>query len=151
MNRHKNEHTSVQQSFVFHEAAVALTCCLLRSQKLCCMLDGLLLGERERCSRAGSREARVGVHRLIGRALLVGVLRQESNGRISWSRLRLREIFHVVDALVVHIFSWVQLFWKPPRVLWGEDKRRRKIMIVAGHKEGNRTWGTIVTPVHCCT
>lgn len=81
------------------------------------MLDRLLLGEREWCSRAGSREARVRVHRLIGRVLLVGVLRQESNGRISWSRLRLREIFHVVDALVAHIFSWVQLFWMPPRVL----------------------------------
>lgn len=99
------------------------------------MSHGLLLGERERSSRAGGGEARVGVHGLAGWVLRVGVLRQEGNRRIGWSGLRLGEVIHVADALVAHVFSWVQqLFWTPPRVLRGEDKRRRKKIILQGHR-----------------
>lgn len=91
------------------------------------MSHGLLLGERERDSRVGGREAGVGVRGLVGRLLRVGVLGQESNWRVGRSGLRLGEVFHVADALVAHVFGWVQqLFWKPPRVLRGEDRKRRK-------------------------
>lgn len=97
------------------------------------MLHGLLLREREWSSRASGREARVGVHGLGGWVLCVGVLGQESDRRIGWSGLRLREVFHVADALVAHVFSRVQqLFWVPPRVLHGEDKRRKKEDNTAG-------------------
>lgn len=71
-------------------------------------------------------EAGVGVHGLVGRLLGVGVLRQESNGRVGWSGLRLGELFHV-DTLVAHIFSWVQqLVWMPPRVLRGKWKEKKR-------------------------
>ncbi len=99
------------------------------------MSHGLLLGEREWSSGAGGGEARVGVHGLIGWVLLVGLLRQESNRRlgIGWSRLGLGEVFHVADALVAHVFSWIQqLFWTLPRVLRGGNKRREKITL-QGH------------------
>lgn len=99
------------------------------------MSHGLLLREREWSSRARGGEARVGVHGLIGWVLLVGLLRQESNRRIGWSGLRLGEVIHVADTLVAHVFSWVQqLFWTPPRVLQGGDKRRRKKIILQGHR-----------------
>lgn len=91
------------------------------------MSHRLLLGEREWSSRPRGGEARVGVHGLVRRMLRVGVLRQESNRRVGLSGLRLGEVFHVADALVAHVFSWVQqLFWMPPRVLRGEDKRKEE-------------------------
>lgn len=71
------------------------------------MSHGLLLGEREGSARPGGGEARVGVHGLVGRLLRVWVLRQETDRRVGWSGLRLREVFHVANALVAHIFSWV--------------------------------------------
>lgn len=99
------------------------------------MSHGLLLGESEGSPRAGGGEARVGVHWLSGRLLRVGVLRQESNRRVSWGGLRLRKVFHVADALVAHVFSRVQqLLWTPPRVLRGEDRRRREKMTLQGHR-----------------
>lgn len=95
----------------------------------------MLLGEGERWWRARGGEAGVGVRGLVGRLLLIGVLRQESNGRIGRSGLRLGEVFHVAGALVAHVFGWVQqFFWTPPRVLPGRDKRRRKTMIALGHR-----------------
>jgi len=68
-------------------------------------------------------EGCVGIQRLIGWVLSVGILRQESNRRVGRSGLSLGGEFHVAGALVAHVFSWVQqLFWIPPRVLQGGDK-----------------------------
>lgn len=49
--------------------------------------------------------------------LLVGVLRQEGDGRVGWSGLRLGEGFRVTDAWVAHDFSRIQLLRTPSRVL----------------------------------
>lgn len=86
------------------------------------MLHRLLLGKRERCSWAGGREACVGVGGLVGWMLLIGVLRQEGDGRIGRSGLRLGEGFRVAGELVAHDFSRVQLLWTPSRVLRGAEQ-----------------------------
>lgn len=110
---------------VFHEAFVALSCCLLPRWLLRGVSHRLLLGESEWGSRAVGGEARVGVRGLVGGGLSVGVVRQEGNGRVGGSRLRLGELVHVADTLVAHVFSWVQrLFWMPPGVLHGGEERR---------------------------
>lgn len=49
--------------------------------------------------------------------LLIGVLRQEGDGRVGWSGLRLGEGFRVTDAWVAHDFSRIQLLRTPSRVL----------------------------------
>lgn len=90
-------------------------------------LHGLLLREGELGPGArGLLEAGVGVHGLVGGWLLVGVLRQEGDGRVDRSRLGLREGFHVGDALIAHVLSRVQHpLWTPPRVLRGRWGTRR--------------------------
>lgn len=84
------------------------------------MSHGLLFGERK-------WSACVGIQRFVG------VLRQESNRPVSWGGLRLGEVFHVADALVVHVFGRVQwLFWTVPRVLAEQGERRGKEEHTAG-------------------
>lgn len=115
------------------EARAILQLCFPRSnrgaiavpfaKKLRNALHRLLLGKRERCSRAGGGEARVGVGGLVGRMLLIGVLRQEGDGRVGGrSGLRLGEGFRVTGLLVAHDFSGIQLLWTPSRVLPGAEQ-----------------------------
>lgn len=109
--------------FAHHEVLVGMLP-LAEPTVRCGVSHGLLLGECERCSGAGCRQACVGVGGLARRLLLVGVLRQESSGRVGRSGLRLGEVIYVADALVAHVFSRVQqLFWMTPRVL-GEERRQ---------------------------
>lgn len=49
--------------------------------------------------------------------LLIGVLRQEGDGRVGWSGLRLGEGLRVTDTLVAHDLSRIQLLRTPSRVL----------------------------------
>lgn len=109
-------------------------------------LHRLLLGEGELGpGTRGLLEAGVGVHGLVGGRLLVGVLRQEGDGRVSRSGLGLGEGFHVGDALIAHVLSRVQHpLWTPPRVLWGRLGTRR-------WREGRRQTVTVLVlrgPVH---
>lgn len=138
--RSENERTSRPLSFFFFFfpfstkflAALLLCCCCVA--KLLGLrwlgraswgrgggvtLHGLLLGEGERGPGArGLLEAGVGVHGLVGRRLLVGVLRQEGDGRVGRSRLGLGEGVHVGDTLIAHVLSRVQHpLWTPPGVL----------------------------------
>lgn len=137
MKRSENERTSVRQSFFFFfffklpQNVLRRRCCVAKLRSRVAgggvTLHGLLLGEGELGPGArGLLVAGVGVHGLVGGWLLIGVLRQEGDGRVGRSRLGLGVGFHVGDALIAHVLSRVQHpLWTPPRVLWGRWGMRR--------------------------
>lgn len=127
LEAYKTNRTKSNPSALFSMKQSRRHRCAVR-EKLRSALHRLLLGKRERCSWAGGREARVGVGGLVGRMLLIGVLRQEGDGRIGWSGLRLREGFRVTGALVAHDFSGIQLLWTPSRVLPGAEQTHTTVV-----------------------